>query len=85
MTIREILPFLLIITFGFVFIVIAQLNSTPRFKQGDCAIDQLQKRTRRVTKVREFVYEYSFIDVDKVHTMRISQFDKIMRSKKCPK
>lgn len=63
-------------------------KNVPKFKKDQCAKDSIQENTRKVTLVREWVYNYCLIRDNKCskkqYSMRIKDFDRIMKSVKCP-
>lgn len=63
------------------------IRPRPDFNVGDCSKDKLHGDYRKVTKVREYVYNYcKFVDnkCDQHFFMRIKDYDRLMEKTECP-
>lgn len=62
------------------------IKPDPKYKVNECAIDQIHGDTRKITKVKEYIYNYcKLVDnkCDKYYLMRIKDFDRIMEKTNC--
>ena len=62
-------------------------GEVPNFKIGECGQDSIHNKTRKVKVVDSWVYKYCILRdnkcSDKIYTMRIKDFDRIMTPIKC--
>ena len=60
----------------------------PKYKVDDCVKDQIHGDVRKVTVVRDWVYNYCKMRdnkcSEKKFSMRIKDFDRIMKPTTCP-
>lgn len=62
-------------------------GQTPNFKVGECGKDSIHNKTRKIKVVDSWVYKYCILRdnecSEKIYTMRIKDFDRIMTPIKC--
>lgn len=73
---------------GVLMLVDYHRSKKPQFKVGQCAKDSIHEKTRKVTQVRTWVYNYCLMRdnkcSEKQYSMRIKDFDRLMKLTKCP-
>lgn len=68
-------------------VLILSFKQSPKFSKNDCAKWYFNNEIRKVLKVKKYVYKYCILVDnkcgDRLYTVRINTFDRIMEKIKC--